>query len=200
MVNSKRLLALVTLAGLTAGCIPAYTLVAPGANNIENLQVQASAGWNLAPNAITPAARHGSQTWTKDGPLLDRLVFIPAVPDGEPLLDVDRESAALPVFRKDMLPNELEELAESTFVKLFGEGNVAVNTENLRPQRFGEHRGVMFDMSATVTESPDYRGTVGAFIADDHLYMMYFFAAQPHYYGKHLTAAEAVITSATLAQ
>lgn len=196
----KRISLPLFLLALMTGCVPAYTLVQPGVNNIENIQVDATAGWNLAPGITTPSSRPGAQTWTQDGLLLDRLVFIPAVPDGEPLLRVNNQSAALPVFRADMLPNELEELAESTFVKLFGEGNVVVSTENLRPQRFGEHRGVMFDMNATVTESPDYRGAVGAFIVDEQLYMMFYLAAEPHYYGKHRTAAEAIIASATLVQ
>jgi hypothetical protein len=183
-----------------SGCVPTYTLVTPGANSIENLRVEANSGWNMAPNALTLAARKDSQTWTQDGLLLDRLVFIPSVPDGEPILQSNRSSAALPVFRADMLPNEIEELAESTFVKLFGEGNVAVSTENLRPQRFGEHRGVMFDMKASVTDSPDYRGMVGAFIANEELYMMYYLAAEPFYFGKHQSAAEAIIKSAALAE
>ena len=181
-----------------SGCVPTYTLVTPGANSIDNLRVEASPGWNIAPNALTLAARKNSQTWTQDGLLLDRLVFIPSVPDGEPIISSSSDSAALPVFRADMLPNEIEELAESTFVKYFGEGSVAISTENLRPQRFGEHRGVMFDMNATVTESPDYRGTVGAFIVSDELYLMFYLAAEPYYFGKHQSAAEAIIKSADL--
>jgi hypothetical protein len=194
----KRNLMVLFLLAATSGCVPTYTLVTPGANTIENLRVEATSGWNMTPNALTLAARRDSQTWTQDGLLLDRLVFIPSVPDGEPILQSNRDSAALPVFRADMLPNEIEELAESTFVKLFGEGNVAVSTENLRPQRFGEHRGVMFDMNATVTDSPDYRGMVGAFIVNDELYMMYYLAAEPYYFGKHQRAAEAIIKSADL--
>ena len=181
-----------------SGCVPTYSLVTPGANSIENLQVETSSGWNMAPNALTLSARADSQTWTQDGLLLDRLVFIPSVPDGEPILKSRSDSSALPVFRADMLPNEIEELAESTFVKYFGEGSVAIGTDNLRPQRFGDHRGVMFDMNATVTDSPDYRGTVGAFIVDDELYLMFYLAAEPYYFSKHQSAAEAIIKSANL--
>ena len=195
-----RNLILLTLVASIAGCaLPAYSLVSAGPNAIEGMQVQAGGGWNLAPAAFTPNARADAQTWTQDGPLLDRLVFIPGVPDGEALLNVKEESAALPVFRKDMLPNEIEELMESTIVKVFGEGNAAVSTSNLRPQMFGDNRGVMFDLQAKVTESPDYRGTVGAFIANDKLYLLYYLAAEPYYYGKHESAAQAIIESARLA-
>jgi len=136
---------------------------------------------------------------TRDGLLLDRMVFIPAVPDGEPLVISRAKDVAMPVFHKDMLPNEIEELLESTIVKYFGEGQAAVSTSNLRPHRFGERSGIMFDISAVVTESPMYKGVVGAFIASDELYIMWYIGADPYYYDKHLSDAEAVIKSATLA-
>ena len=182
-----------------AGCsIAPFTLVVPGTVAVADLTVQAGSGWNDAPIHQRRYARKDSVAWTKDGLLLDRLVFIPSVPDGEPLLVSRERTAAMPIFRADMLPNELEELVESSILKFFGEGQAVVSTENLRPHRFGDNRGVLFDLSATVTESPEYKGLVGAFVANDKLYVMYFLGATPHYYGKHITEAEAIIRSATL--
>jgi hypothetical protein len=130
--------------------------------------------------------------------LLDRLVISPAIPDGQPIMVSRNKSAALPVFRKDMLPNELEELVESSIVKLFGEGSAVVSTSNLRPHRYGEITGIRFDLEVTVTDSPAYRGTVGAFVGTDNLYLMFFLGAEPHYYDKHIAAASAIIGSARL--
>jgi hypothetical protein len=194
----KRILLLIVFLVTLTACVAPYTLVTPGIVAVEDLTVQAGSGWNNAPIHQRHYARNDSIAWTKDGLLLDRLVFIPGVADGEALLMTREKTAALPVFRADMLPNELEELVESTIVKFFGEGQAVVNTENLRPHRFGDHRGVLFDLSATVTESPEYKGLAGAFIADDKLYVMYFLGATPHYYGKHIAEAEAVIKSATI--
>ena len=108
------------------------------------------------------------------------------------------ESIALPLFRADMLPNELEELLESSILKLYGEGSAAVSTEGLWPHAFGGQSGVLFDISAAVTESPDYRGVVAALISEERLYMIIFLAAEPYYYDKHIAEAEAVIGSASL--
>lgn len=194
-MNSRNI-SILTLLGTLAACVPSYTLVQPGPNSAEDLQVNAGAGWNLSPP--TYVARAGAQTWTQDGVLLNRLVLIPAVADGETLI-VDRSKAgALPTFRKDMLPNEIEELVESTLVKFFGEGNAVVSTSNLRPQAYGDQRGVMFDIDAQLTDSPDYRGTIGAFIANEQLYTIWYIAADPYYYGKHSDAADAIIKSAVL--
>ena len=197
-MDKTRNLAALGVALVLAGCVTGYTLVTAGVQSIDTLTVEAGPGWNLAPTSAGSSSRKNSQTWTQDGLLLNRLVFIPSVADGEALLVSREQSAALPVFRKDMLPNDVEELAESTILKLYGEGNAVVNTSNLRPQLFGEHRGFMFDLAVRVTESPDYRGLVGAFIVDDKLYFMYYLAADPYYYAKHREAAEATIKSARL--
>ncbi len=196
----NRTLMMLALAATFAGCATTgYSLVQPGINNAGGMQVTAGSGWNIAPAVITSGARKGTQLWTRDGIYLDRLVLIPAVADGEPLLTAAAKDAALPVFRKDMLPNEVEELMESTLVKYFGEGNAAVSTANLRPQVFGSGRGVMFDIDARLTDSPTYKGRVGAFIVDDKLYTIWYIAADPYYFDKHNAVAEAVITSARVA-
>lgn len=196
-MRSKILVLIVPLL-ILAACIAPFSLVSPGRVAVENLTVEVGSGWNNAPRHQRRYSRADSVAWTRDGLLLDRLVIIPGVPDGEPLLTAREKTAAMPVFRADMLPNELEELVESTIVKFFGEGQAVASTENLRPQRFGDHRGVLFDLSATVTESPEYKGLVGAFIADENLYVMYFLGAMPHYYDKHIAAAEAIIKSAEI--
>jgi hypothetical protein len=197
MKKSAALLAQ-TVVLISACATMSYQSVLPGVNSLGALQVNADSGWNLAPAYATPRTTPDSQTWTKDGLLLDRLILIPAVKDGESLFVSDDPAAALPPFRANMLPNEIEEMTESTIVKLFGEGNAAVSTEKLRPWGFAEHRGVMFDISVTVTESPDYRGMVGAFIVEEKLYMLVFLAATPHYYDKHIANAEALIKGAQI--
>ena len=181
-----------------SGCVTSYSLVDPGPAAVGALNVDVDGSWNRAPPGHTPFARAGTETWTQDGLLLDRLVIVPGVPDGEAILKERDESAALPPFRADMLPNELEELVESTLLKTLGEGRSAVHTENLRPHRFGEHLGVLFDFQATVSDSPQYHGVSGAFIADDTLYMLYYLAAVPHYYEKHRVSATRIIESAHL--
>ena len=192
-----RYLMILTLASL-AGCVTGYTLVQPGVQSFGSMRVTADDNWNLAPARFTPTARKQSRTWTQDGLLLDRVTIIPAVADGETMFVSRSQSAALPVFHADMLPNEIEELVESSIVKLYGEGESAVSTSNLRPQGFGEHGGFMFDIEAAITESPDYRGSVGAFIVDDKLYMVLFLAAVPYYFDKHAARADAIIKSATM--
>ena len=191
----NKVLTLVAIAIALTSCATGYRLVQPGVNTLGSLRVSAEPGWNVAPSATTPGARSASRTWTRDGLLLDRLMIIPSVENGESLFRATNKSVALPAFRSDMLPNEIEELVESSIVKEFGEGNAAVNTSNLRPQSFGRHGGFLFDIEATVTESPTYRGVVGGFVDEDKLYLSIFLAATPHYYEKNRDVALASILS-----
>ena len=196
MKAMRRMLRLSLLMPL-AGCV-AYSLVSAGTVSVGALQLSSPHSWNLAPAVTGPTNRRETQVWTQDGLLLDRLIIIPGVPDGEGIVTQVRDDDAIPLFRADMLPNEIEELTESSIVKQFGEGGASVETSNLRPHRFGEHRGILFNMNVSVSDGPDYGGLAGSFIADDRLYMLMFFGAKPYYYEKHLAAAEAIITSARL--
>lgn len=181
---------------LTACSVATYTLVSPGTSMVGDLTISSSNTWNLSP--ATAYSRKKAQVWTQDGSLLDRLIIIPGVPDGESLFVSRQKDAALPKFRSDMLANEIQELSESSISKLFGEGEVAVSTMNLRPHRFGDNQGFMFDLNAILSDGPEYRGTVGAFVANEMLYFILYIAAEPYYFGKHLEEATTIIQTAHL--
>jgi len=190
----KLLISMLATVVLT-GCV-SIKLQQPGPVKVGGLEVTPQESWNILPASLTPFARPESQVWTRDGVLLDRLIIIPGVPDGEPLFKEPDKAIVLPRFKRDMLPDEIVQLTESSLVKLLGEGDTVVKSANLRPSRFGEQRGVAFDLTATLTEGPVYRGVVGAFVAAERLNMILFMAAEPYYFDKHHAAAEGIIASA----
>ncbi len=192
----KRIIPLLLFAVTMSGCVAGYRLVPPGTSTVGNLMVESAATWNQAPRMAS--SRKNTQVWTQDGLLLDRIIIIPGVPDDETLFITRQKDAALPKFRSDMLPNEIEELSESSITKLFGEGEVTVATRKLRPHRFGGNQGFMFDLSVVLADGPDYSGMVGAFVADEMLYMILYIAAEPYYFGKHADEAAAIIKTAHL--
>lgn len=177
------------------GCV-SYAAVGPGELTYNGLSLQTGDSWNQAPREFTPAARTESKVLTQNGTLLDRIMIIPAVPSGEPLFRQISKSQALPVFESNMLPNEIEELTESSIVKLFGEGGAVVETANLRPHRYGNNRGVLFDMEVTVSDGPDYKGFVGALVVSEKLYLIFFLGAEPYYYEKYQDEALKIIKNA----
>jgi len=195
----KTWLGMLVAALCLGGCVNVnFKQQAAGSAVVGTLRLEADGGWNVAPSAYTPFSRKGAQVWTRDGLLLDRLLIIPAVPDGEPIFLEKDKAVALPRYKSDMLPDELAQLAESSMVKLLGEGNSVVKSSNLRPAKFGDQRGILFDLAATPQDGPVYRGLGGAFIADQKLNVILYLAAEPYYYDKHKIAAESLIGSAKL--
>lgn len=182
---------------LLSGCVT-FAAVPPGEVNLSGLIVTPQNTWNQAPREWTRLSRGDAKTWTKNGILLDRILIIPAVPDGEPLFRQTSESQALPLFNSSMLPNELAEFIESSIAKLFGEGGAVVEVSGLRPQRFGTDRGVMFDIEVKVSDGPDYKGVAGTLIAGNRLYAIIFIGAEPYYYSESLDEATALIKSARI--
>lgn len=191
----------VTITMLTTMLVSActtYSAVNPGAVQVGTLQVDPSMTWNAAPNVSGKYTNRLTQVWTQDGLLLNRIIIVPGVADGKSIFKQTKESQALPTFNSDMLAHEVEELVESSIVKLFGEGQVAVRTENLRPNRFGANRGFMFNMVVSVSDGPDYRGLTGAFVHEQQLFLLIYLGAEPYYYEKRRQEAEALIKSARI--
>lgn len=180
-----------------SACV-AYSEVKPGTVDVGSLHLDPSLSWNAAPNLNAAYTNRQTQVWTRDGLLLNRIIIVPGVAHGKPIFRQTNSSQAFPVFESDMLANEIEELVESSVAKLFGEGQAAVRTENLRPNRFGENRGLMFDMVVSMSDGPDYRGVTGAFTHEQQLYLLMYFGAEPYYYEKRLSEAEALIKSARI--
>lgn len=188
---------LIPLFLLLSGCVSTqYTLVPAGPTTVGNLHLSPVSEWNAAPEMETPLARRSSQSWTVDGLNLNRLMVIADVADGESIFVPNHKGMALPLFKSNMLPNELVELTESSFEKLFEEGKSDVRASNLRPHRFGDRSGVMFNLDLTLADGPGYRGLVGAFTANNHLYLVAYIAAVPYYFEKDLESARRVIESA----
>jgi hypothetical protein len=173
-----------------------FTLLPVGVTSVGDLNIDVTPGWNefrSDPKAEPPRA-----TWTSDGLLLDRVVIYAGVADDQTLVKEQDKSAALPRFHADMTPNELVALIESYLVKMFGEGQALVGSSNLRPQRYGADAGILFDVAITPAEIAYYKGTIGAFVANQKLYLIMYIGADPYYYDKHRAVAEQMIASARL--
>jgi len=193
-MNTQRL-AFLFFALALGGCAttPPVTLVSPGPVEVGSLTVNAGTGWNN----LTASKSAQRMTWTRDGLTIDRLWVFADIADGETLFPEPKGSgAALPRFRSAMLPNELVAFTESYISKMFGEGDAVVTTSNLRPQRFGEHNGVLFDAAVQPAGAADRKGLIGAFIADSKLFLMMYLAVDPYYFDLNREAASGVIVSA----
>jgi hypothetical protein len=184
---------------LLGGCVSTqFSLVAPGQVALSDMSVTAAdSGWNRAPQSMTGFLHKGSEMWTRDGILLDRLFLFPGIPNGGALFKSRDDSLVFPAFKQTMLPNEIAELTQSSLTKLFGAESI-VETSGLRPHRLGDRRAIMFDLTLTTADQPRRHGRALGFIEANRLYLMTYIATEVYYFNKHWSQAEAVMESATL--
>jgi hypothetical protein len=180
---------------LTTCAAKPITLLPVGEQTVGALRIDVTAGWNT----LNADSKGGPSLaiWTCDGALLDRLVIYAGVGDGR-TLSVERSKVQLPHFRASMPQNELVAFVEDNLKTMFGDEPAAVVSSNVQVQDFGSNAGILFEVDIAPVELAHYRGTVGAFVAEQKLYLMMYLGAHPHYYDAHLAAAKEMILSARL--
>jgi len=171
------------------------TLVPTGQQSIGNLKIDAVAGWNT----LNFESKGGPPTavWTCDGSLLDRLMIYGGVGDDRPLSN-ERDKVGLPRFRVSMPQSDLVTFIETNLAAMFGDDPAVVASSNVRAQDFGGHPGILFELDITPVELAHYKGTAGAFVAEQKLYLIMYIGADPYYYDARLAAAQQMIVSARL--
>lgn len=155
--------------------------------------------WNLAPRALSAHLHKSSSIWTRDGILLDQLILLaPIEHEQELFVSTDPDTLVYPTFRKEMLPNEIEELVQASLARQHG-GNAVVTTSNLRPRTWAGQRAVAFNLAIEFADSATQKGYACATIVNDQLHIAIYQATELYYFDKHWAAASAVIDSASVA-
>ncbi|TAD88105.1 MAG: hypothetical protein EAZ99_14850 [Alphaproteobacteria bacterium] len=190
-----RLFAVALLVLLTA--CNQWTLVNPGPTNIRSsLQLSPTIAFNQRAGAL-PA--QPTETWTLDGPLLNRVWILPGIPEGRPLVVApstfaDPNARPFPAIKPTMNETEMMELIADTIS--IDNGQVALTTENLRPTTFSGQPGFRFDFQFAGRNELRYRGSfVGAMI-DGKLFGVMLTATSLHHYQSLLPEFERLAASA----
>lgn len=137
------------------------------------------------------------EDWTLNGPLLDSMMFVTALPGGEYLVRQRRsDERQVPKFRSDMTAPEITAMLESAY-RVRG-GAIDFRTIELKPRQFLGYPGFQFDYEHLDTDEVWRRGrTVGAVI-DGRLYLVIYDAARSHYFANALPDFEAIVSGAQL--
>ena len=137
------------------------------------------------------------EDWTLNGPYLDSIMFVTALPSGEYLVRQRKsEERQVPKFREDMTAPEIASMLESAY-RVRG-GAIDFRTLNLQPRQFMGYPGFQFDYEHLDGDEVWRKGrTVGAVIGG-RLYFIMYDAARSHYYGNALPDFEALVASARL--
>jgi hypothetical protein len=192
-----RALTMIAITVLLAGCVTGYTLVSPGTVRVAKgtMQVRPAMSWNRAPSGGYDIAQE--EDWTQNGPVLDAIIFIGALKDGQAIAKQrPKDDRKVPVFRATMTPPDLVSMVES-YYRIKAGANV-FETVGVRPGTLAGHPAVQFDFRYIGGDEVRRRGRSVLAVIDGKLYMISLEAAALHYFDAALPEFESLVASATL--
>ena len=135
------------------------------------------------------------EDWTLNGPYLDGITFVTALPDNKRLIwqeyKADRQ---VPRFRSTMTAPEVASLLETLF-RVEG-GSVEFRTLGLAPRTFLGSNGFQLDFEHLDGDEVWRKGRAVGAVIDGRLYLVMLDAARAHYYAQALPDYEAMVRSA----
>ncbi|HEV2607161.1 MAG TPA: hypothetical protein VGT79_04180 [Xanthomonadaceae bacterium] len=190
-IGIARGLALVATLALLAGCA-GERLVQPGiASANGGIVIDTPIAWSRF-----VFSRY--EIWTVDGIPLNRLYIVPSVKNGEHVFLERRVSANhpdAPAFRTGMRAEEIRDIVLDALTET---GAVNIESEGLRPARFGTIDGLRFEFSASTAAGLQYRGMVLAAAHGDELTFLLWMAPAEYYYGRDAASVARILDSARI--
>jgi len=184
----KKFLVACTLIFL-AGCNNNYSLIKPTSHNLSGMSVKPNVAWNQAPNSVGKNVT----SWTTDGQLLNEVLFFQGIESGQALINKRQKDQELPIFRDDMLPNEIMEMFEAT-VSLMTNSTL-ISTSNLKPRMVDNTPGFEFDLDYISRNEVERRGHAVATVRDNKLFLIYYQAASLYYYDQSVENFDQIVNS-----
>jgi len=195
---TRALITLAAAAVLLSGCVVGYTLV-PGASQVAvsqgSMKVRPPTNWNKEPTGTLDTPR--VEVWTQNGPLLDNIRFVGALPSGEAMTrQKPKDDRQVPVFRSDMSPQDLVSMVES-FYRL-RVGATIFETTSVKPATFAGNSGIQFDYRYVAADEVKRRGRAILSVVTGKLYLISLDGAAVHYFDADVADFEKIVESAAI--
>ena len=136
------------------------------------------------------------EIWTIDGIPLNRLYIVPAVKNGEHVFlerRVSKDRQDGPAFRAGMRAEDIRDIVLDALTET---GAVNIQSEALRPARFGNVDGLRFEFRASTAAGLRYRGMVLAAARGDELSYLLWMAPAEYYYDRDAASVSHLLDSA----
>lgn len=181
------LLAVLLLSGCATSTGPGGRLQpAASAVQVNELELQSDLDWARI------RGHKRIETWTIDGPALNRLVIVTRIKPGEHVFLQGKERRSRPDgpwYRTGTRPDELRDLV----VDGLREGGWAdIETPGLRPASFGGVPGLRFELDMASSSGLRYGGMAAAAEFEGKLYLLLWMAPREHYHDRDAAAVAAM--------
>jgi hypothetical protein len=176
-----------------------YTLVREKPTNVGNgsMTVIPPRPWNKQRRYFFFDSVRWVEDWTLNGPYLDGLTFVTALPSGAYLIRQRKsDERQVPKFRSDMTALEVTAMLETAF-RVRG-GAVKFNTLGLKPRQFLGYPGFQFDFEHLDSDELWRQGRAVGAVIDGRLYLILLDATRSHYYANALTDFEVMANNAKI--
>lgn len=174
-----------------AGCV-AITPVPAGPLALgANRQATLDRNWSDVTALVSPGVK-SVRVLSIDGPYLNRLYLVQGLTAGQSLLKAASKERPVPKFQAGMSLTEQVELIADSVSAI---GYQRVETQGLRPGRFGPADGVRFEIAAMTDQGLEISGTAEVAVVEGRLYAVIYLAPKEHYFGASLPNIEALLAS-----
>ncbi len=182
--------------GTLTGCIPTYSLVRPDDVSVIKgaLAIKPTVPWNKVPSVA--ARTKWEESWTLNGPLLDRVVYVAGLPDGKAIVTQrKKDDQKVPEFRATMSPQDLASMLEASYRVA---GVTVFKVEGLKPAQFLGGGGLSLDYSYAPSDGMSKRGRCVMRVVNGKLYLMNLDGASSHYFDAVAPEFDRMVASANL--
>lgn len=133
------------------------------------------------------------EVWTREGPLLQQLIFFKGVEDGDYLIKLPGQSEdTLPKFRKEMTFLEIQDFMIASFKRINAQD---IEIQQMTPAKFGEKDGFRIDYKFKTEDGIGKTGFLVGTIVEEELHAITYFGTDIHYFDLNKADAEKIIQS-----
>ena len=181
------------------GGLGVYSLVRVKQTNVGNgsVTVLPPRPWNRQRRFFLFDSLRWVEDWTLNGPYLDGITFVTALPSGEYLVRQRKsDERQVPKFRSDMTAPEIAAMLETAF-RVRG-GAIDFKTVTLQPRQFVGYPGFQFDFEHLDNDELWRKGRAVGAVVNGRLYLILFDATRSHYYANALPDFEVMANNARI--
>lgn len=170
----------------------ANSLISPGPQAKvarSSISVSPNGEWNR----LKLKAGKNVETWTVDGPELNKVTFYGGIAVGQPMLrETDKKNQPLPRVTANMLITDIPALLETSYRTQFNASQISIDSQE--PIVVGGHKGISFTYSFVRPDDEVQRKgeAVGA-VVGNRLFLVTYEAPAIHFFDKDVKRFRQVV-------
>lgn len=184
-MTTSKLAAALALTLVPAGVVQANSLVAAGDHQAvarSSIATTSTGEWNKLSRSDGP----GTETWTRDGDGLNKIVFFGGIAVGMPIFkETNRKEAPLPKVAANMLLPDIPVLLESSYRSRYQVNRMTIDSQDIA--EVGGKQAIRFTYSYVRTDDEvERKGEAVGTMANNKLYLVTYEAPAIYFFAKDL--------------